>query len=119
MKIKLQLAALEPLVLQPLHGLSPEAWHAAPAAKWSVAQIVAHLARGVDLSSSAFRQREDRQGMERRATPAQALLRHVLLGIGRFTGGRQAPPEARPPERPEPELVMAQFRIGVERFVEV
>ncbi|MBI4502396.1 MAG: DinB family protein [Gemmatimonadetes bacterium] len=116
MKSRRQLAALEPMVLGPLHGLEPEDWHRGPAAKWTIAQVVAHLALGVDLSSSVFAQRAEKTGMIRRSNPGQAVLRHLLLGFGKFPPGRQAPETTRPPEKPDPEIVAAQYRMGVERF---
>ena len=119
MKGRHQLASLEPIVLGPLRGIAPEDWHRAPKGKWSVAQIVAHLATGVDLSSSAFEQRKEKFGMLRRSNPGQAVLRHLLLTIGRFPPGRKAGDTTQPPERPDAELVSAQFRMGVERFTKM
>lgn len=116
MKVRRQLAELEPLVLQPLHGVKDDDWHRSPAGKWSLAQIVGHLAMSVDTSASAFEKRADRTGMVRRATPGQAIARHLLLGLGKFPVSVEAPPATRPPDQPEPSLVSAQFRIGVERF---
>jgi hypothetical protein len=116
MKVRRQLAALEPMVLGPLHGLSDQDWHRGPPRKWNISQIVAHLALGVDISSTVFAQRKDQTGMPRRSTPGQAVLRHLLLGFGTFPPGRQAPETTRPPERPDPEIVAAQYRMGVERF---
>ena len=40
MKIARQLAALEPMVLGRVRGLSSEDWHAAPEGRWSIAQIL-------------------------------------------------------------------------------
>jgi hypothetical protein len=115
-KVRRQLAALEPMVFGPLHGISPEDWHRGPRGKWSIAQIIAHLAAGVDLSSSVFAQRAEKTGMRRRSNPGQAVLRHLLLGFGTFPPGRQSPEITRPPERPDPDIVSAQYRMGVERF---
>ena len=105
------------MVLGPLlHGIGDDEWQKAPRGKWSPAQIVAHLAMGIDRSSSVFAQRANKQGMLRRSNPGQAILRHLLLGFGTFPPGRRAPEATRPPERPDPELVSAQFRMGVDRF---
>ena len=116
MKVRRQLAALEPMVLGPLHGLEPEAWHKSSRGKWSIAQIVAHLAQGVDLSSTVLAQRAEKTGMTRRSTPGEAVLRHLLLGFGTFPPGRMSPQTTKPAERPDPEIVAAQYRMGVERF---
>ena len=119
MKGRHQLAALEPLVLGPMHGIAPDDWHRAPAGKWSVAQIVAHLAASVDLSSSVFERRKEKFGMLRRSNPGQAVLRHLLLTFGRFPPGRKAGETTTPVDHPDVELVSAQFRMGVERFTKL
>jgi hypothetical protein len=116
MRVRRQLAALEPMVLGPLRGLKDEDWYRSPPGKWTIAQIVAHLALGVDTSSSVLAKRADKTGMARRSTPGQAILRHLILGFGAFPPGRQAPEATRPPERPESQTAAAQYRMGVERF---
>lgn len=116
MKVRRQLAALEPMVLQPLHELKGEDWHRVVPGKWSIAQIVRHLAIGIDYSAATFEKRVDRTGMKRRATPGQTLLRHIYLGVGRVRPGRGAPPGTTPEERPDPETTLAQFRMGVARL---
>jgi len=115
MKVRRQLARLEPIVLDPLHGVSGEEWSRAPEAKWSLAQIVEHLAIAMDVVAEHFERRAEKQGMVRRATPAQALLRHALLGLGRLPRGMRAPDVSLPSDHPDPELVAARFRMGVER----
>lgn len=119
MKGRHQLAALEPLVLGPLHGIAPEDWHRAPKGKWTVAQIVAHLAIGVDMSSSTLEKRREKFGMLRRSNPGQSVLRHLLLTLGQFPPGRKAREATIPPEHPDPDLVSAQFRMGIERFTKM
>ena len=116
MKVRRQLAALEPLILGPLNGLEGDDWHAAPPHKWSVGQIVDHLATSLDLVAGAFEDRADKVGMVRRSTPRQALFRHLVLSAGRLPKGRKTPPQARPADRPDPELITAEFRMGVERI---
>lgn len=115
MKVARQLARLEPMVLTPLHGVPKEDWHRRPKGKWSVAQIVQHLSIGVDHVSERFAHRAEKQDMTRRASPHQTLLRHLLLGFGKFPPGIGTPDGARPEDRPDPELIQAQFRMGVER----
>lgn len=116
MKVNRQLAALEPMVLGPLRGISGEDWHRAVPGKWSLVQIVRHLAIGVDSVATAFEQRAAKQGMERRSTPGQAVARHLILGTGRLPRRREPPPATIPEERPEPEATVAQFRMGVARI---
>jgi DinB superfamily len=116
MKTRRQLAALEPMILARLHGLDGDDWHRAPPGRWSVAQTVHHLAIAMDGVVGHLEERQDRTDMRRRATPRQQLMRHVLLGVGRIPPGRQSVKVALPDARPDPELVMAQFRMAVNRL---
>ena len=104
------------MVFGPLHGIPAGDWHRAPKGKWTAAQIVAHLAISVDFSSAAFEKRKDKTDMYRRSTPGQAVLRNLLLTIGRFPPGRKAGEMTTPAEKPDVDLVSAQFRMGVDRF---
>lgn len=115
MKTKRQLAALEPMILGRLHGLSATDWHAAPTGRWSLAQILQHLAVSVDTVTAKLEKRKDRTDMQRRATPRQQLVRHVVLGVGRIPRGRRAG-AALPEERPDPDLAAAQYRMAVQRL---
>jgi hypothetical protein len=119
MRISRQLSRLEPMVLKPLHRLTGDDWHRAPTGKWSIAQLVQHLAIGVDSVAEALGRRADRTGMKRRASPHQTVLRHLALGFGRFSPGIESPKGTRPDDRPDPELICAQFRMGVERLREI
>jgi DinB superfamily len=110
-----QLDRLEPFIINPTRGVSGDAWYEAPRGKWSLAQIVSHLAIGIDSVAGAFEHRAGKTGMTRRATPGQAVLRHLLLGFGKFPPGQKAPEPTRPAERPDAQATVAQFRIGVER----
>lgn len=116
MKVRHQLERLERLVLEPVNGLRGPDWQRAPAGRWSVCQILQHPALGVDIVASAFERRADRGTMKRRASPHQTIVRHLLLGVGRIPTGIQSPEPVRPHEDPDPELVAAQFRVGVERL---
>jgi hypothetical protein len=116
MKVRRQLAKLEEMILQPLEGVTGEDWHGAPKGRWSLAQTLSHLAKGLDIVAGQLEGRAARTDMTRRATPGQHLLRHLVLGVGKLPPGRRTPEATRPPERPDPELVTAQFRMGVERL---
>ena len=116
MKVRRQLAALEPMVLGPVHHLAADDWHRAVPGKWSIAQIVQHLGIGIDYSVATLAQRAERTDMMRRATPGQTLLRHVYLGLGRVRRGYHAPMGALPDDRPDVEAALAQFRMGVARL---
>lgn len=116
MKVTHQLSRLEPMVLHPLHGLNGDAWFRAPRRKWCIAQILQHVAIGVDLVATAFEKRADKPDMARRSKPYQTVLRHLILGVGRIPGGLKAPELTRPEERPDPELISAEFRMAVEKM---
>ena len=117
MKVRRQLTALESFILDPVDGLPDEHWFEAPTGKWSIGQIVDHLATSIDVVANAFEGRSDKQGMQRRATPKQAILRHVVLQIGKLPKGKKTPPQAAPGDQPEPELICAEFRMGTERML--
>ena len=119
MKVQRQLDQLAPMVLDPINGLDGSEWHLAPTGKWTICQILHHLAMGVDLVAGAFERRSDKPPMERRASPHQTILRHLLLGAGKIPSGIESPEPVRPTEQPDPELVTAQFRMGVERLGEL
>lgn len=114
MRVRRHLSRLEPLVLNPLHGVTEEDWHRSPPGKWSVAQIVEHLAVSVDLVAQLMEERAELPGRGRRSKPHQTVLRHLVLGAGRLPGGLKAVEASWPSADPEPELVTAQFRMGVE-----
>ena len=116
MKIRRQLEALEPMILGRLHGVNGDDWHTAPRGRWSVAQILHHVAVSTDAAVEALERQKDQARSQRRATPGQHLARHVLLGVGRFPPGRTAPHVALPDERPDPELSKAQLRMAVQRL---
>ena len=116
MKVRRQLAALEPLVLLPLRQLEDQDWHRVLPGKWSIAQIVRHLAIGIDYTAATLEKRAERKDLKRRATPGQTLLRHVYLGLGRVRPGRDAPAGTVPEDRPDPEVTVAQFRMAVARL---
>ena len=115
MKVTRQLSSLESLVLTPLQDVSDADWRNAPDGKWSLAQIVEHLAIAFDLVANGFASLAERETMEREATPAQSVLRHTLLGSGELPKGMKAPDISEPSENPDPELVVARFRMGIER----
>jgi hypothetical protein len=119
MRVRRQLDALEPMILDAVEPVLAEAWHRAPNGKWSLAQIVSHLAIGMDIVSGVLEKRVERTDMRRRATPKQQLLRHLALGMGKLPSAGKVPKATYPDERPDPELVTAQFRIGVERFAAI
>jgi len=119
MKVSHHLARLEPLVLTPLHGLSSTDWQRAPRGKWSAAQIVQHVALGIDLVARSFAALADAPPAARRSSPHENVLRHLTLGVGHYPGVLKALPHAKPDPKPDPELVTAQFRMGVEQYKDI
>ncbi len=87
MKVRRQLERLEPMVLGPVDGLNSVDWHRAPEGKWSVCQILQHLAMGVDIVAEAFERGVDHAPMKRRTSPHQTIVRHLLLGVDRIPVG--------------------------------
>ncbi len=116
MKVRRQLAAIEPMILGLLESIDGDAWHRTPDGRWSLAQIVSHLAISLDVVGVVLEKRAERTDMRRRATPKQRLLRHLALGMGKLPSAGRVPRATYPEERPDPELVTAQFRVGVERL---
>ena len=119
MRVSHHLARLEPLVLAPLHGLSDGDWYRAPKGKWSIAQIVQHVAIGIDLVGRSFAALAGTPPMRRQNKPHETVLRHLTLGIGHYPAALKALPQANPDPKPDHDLVTAQFRMGVEQYKEI
>ena len=115
MKVIRQLSSLEAVVLDPLGDMSTADWTTVPEGKWSMAQIVEHLAIAFELVATGFSALPETEANERDATPAHAVLRHTLLGSGELPKGMRAPDISHPSEDPDPELVVARFRMGIEQ----
>jgi len=115
MKVTHQLSRLEPIVLDPLHGVTEEDWCRPRDEGWSLAQIVEHLAISIDAVAAGFEECSGGDCTERQATPEQALMRHVMLGAGEFPKGMRAPDYTFPSDDPDPELAQANFRMAIER----
>jgi len=115
MRVHHQLSRLEPIIFNPIHGVKQVDWRRAPDGKWNLAQVIEHLAITMDVVAEGFEKRKDDAEMERRATPAQSVLRHTMLGAGEFPRGMRAPDITLPSDDPDPELAAASFRMAVER----
>ncbi len=90
-------AAIPDVVLGPLSGRPEEDWYKAPPGKWCAAQIVHHLAIGIDGSGRTFEARRDKPPMRRRPrTPLQWLGDLVMLRLGWIPSGFRAPAVNRP-----------------------
>jgi hypothetical protein len=115
MKVTRQLSSLESIVLDPLQDISASDWISAPEGKWSIAQIIEHLAIAFDLVATGFAGLPQDDSKDREASPAQAVMRHALLGSGELPKGMRAPDISHPSDNPDPELVVARFRMGIEQ----
>ena len=106
------------LVLGPLAGRPDADWHRAPPGKWSPAQIVQHLAIGIDGSARTFDSRRAHAPMRRRPRTVRERLGYlVILQLGWYPTGFQSPAAVRPVERPDRAAVERQFREGLARFL--
>lgn len=115
--MNLSLASLPDLVLGALAGKSDAAWYRAPAGKWNAAQIVEHLAISLEGSGKGFDSRRAKPPMTRRPrTPVEWVASFLILDLGWFPPGREAPAVSRPAEQVDRKYVEAHFRDGVERF---
>src|SRR2546422_1922105 len=111
-------ADLPQLVLGPLAGRPDADWHRAPPGKWSPAQIVQHLAIGIDGTARTFDSRRAHAPMRRRPRTVWERLGYlVVLQPGWYPAGFQSPAAVRPAERPARAAVERQFRGGVARVL--
>ncbi len=113
-------ADLPEFVLGPLADRSDAEWHAAPAGKWNAAQIVEHLALGLEWSGKGFEERRARDPMTRRPrTLLQRLANTLVMGLGVFPPGRKAPQASIPAAYVPRASAETHFREGVARFLEL
>ncbi len=111
-------ADLPDVVLGPLAGRSEADWYNAPPGKWCPAQIVHHLALGLENSGRTFESRRAHVPMARRPrTGRERVAYFLVMRVGWVPPGIEAPTQARPAERPERAAVERQFREGVQRFL--
>ena len=110
-------SSLPDLILGPLAGRSDAEWYQAPPGKWCPAQIVQHLALGIEYSDRTFESRREHAPMRRRSRSATERIAYwLVLGFGWIPHGRRSPAGTRPAEQPERTAVERQFREAVERF---
>src|SRR3989441_8163923 len=106
------------LVLGPLAGRPDADWHRAPPGKWSPAQIVQHLAIGIDGTARTFASRRAHAPMRRRPrTVREWLASAVILRVGWYPTGFQSPAAVRPAERPDRAAVERPFRERLARVL--
>jgi uncharacterized protein DUF1569 len=111
---------LPDLVLGPLAGRTDGEWYRAPAGKWNAAQIVEHLALGLEWSGKGFEDRRARDPMTRRPRTLLQWGGYVcLVRLGVFPTGFSAPPASVPAPHVDRARAESRFRVGVERFREL
>ena len=109
---------LPDLVLGLLRHRPDADWYVAPPGKWCAAQIVEHLALALDWSAMGFEERRARDPMVRRPrTAAEGVARMLVMRLGWFPPGLEAPSGAVPASRVTRAAVEAHFRTGVERHL--
>src|SRR2546429_8714848 len=102
------------LVLGPLAGRPDADWHRAPPGKWSPAQIVQHLAIGIDGTARTFDSRRAHAPMRRRPRTLWERLGYLaILQLGWYPTRFQSPAAVRPAERAHPAAGARQLPGGL------
>ena len=111
---------LPDLVLRPFAERRDDAWYVAPSGKWNSAQIVEHLAMGIEWSATGFDERRARDPMVRRPrTIPERVARVLVMHIGWFPPGVRAPSRAIPTPHVDRTVAEHRFRHAVQRHREV
>ncbi len=111
---------LRDLVLGPLRGRADSEWEHGPAGKWTPAQIVEHLALGLNLSAATFLARRNHAPMSRRRrTPAEQVARMFMFALRWFPPRRKAPERTTPASQIDRASAEAHFLAGVEAWDQV
>ena len=111
-----RLEDLPDLVLRPFAELRDDAWYVAPSGKWNSAQIVEHLAMGIEWSATGFDERRARDPMVRRPrTIPERVARVLVMHIGWFPPGVRAPSRAIPTPHVDRTVAEHRFRHAVQR----
>jgi len=87
-------------------GLDAASLAAGPAGKWTVAQIVEHLAKGYAGTAHVLGRCLDQDQPKARAvTVKDRVLTFVVVDLGYLPEGRLAPEATRPSDAPPPDIV--------------
>lgn len=111
------IAEVTAIVLGPLEHRADGDWQRAPAGKWTPAQIVEHLAIGIDGSAQKFEERRDRPPMTRRPRRLIERIASVsILDLGWYPQGFKAPEGTVPAAVLSRAAVEAHFREGIAKW---
>jgi len=111
---------LPDFVLKPFADRPDDAWYVAPPGKWNSAQIVEHLAMGIEWCAVGFDERRSRDPMVRRPrTAPQRVARVLVMHLGWFPPGVHAPSGAIPTPHVDRTVAEMRFRHAVQRQKEV
>lgn len=114
------LGELPELVLGPLRGRPDGDWERGPAGKWTPAQIVEHLALGLNLSAQTLLTRRNHAPMSRRRrTPAEHVAWFFIMGLRWFPPRRKAPERTTPAQHIDRATAEAHFLAGIEAWDQV
>lgn len=105
------------VVLGPLQGRPDADWYRAAPGTWCPAQIVHHLALGIEYSGRTLESRRNRAPMQRRPRSVRELLAYGLIMSLGWSPRRKAPSPTLPGVHPERDAVERQFREAVARFL--
>jgi len=114
------LGELPELVLGPLRGRPDTDWEHGPAGKWTPAQIVEHLALGLNLSAETLLKRRNHAPMSRRRrTPAEHIAWFFIMGLRWFPPRRKAPERTTPAAQIPRAMAETHFLAGIELWDQV
>jgi hypothetical protein len=115
-----RMADLPTLVLGPFRDRSDSEWESGPPGQWTSAQIVEHLALGLNLSAATFQARRNHAPMSRRArTPAEQIATFFIFGLRWFPPRRKAPERTTPAELISRANAEAHFLAGIDAWDQV
>lgn len=113
-------ADIPEIVLGPLKDRLEADWYKAPAGHWCSAQIVEHLALGLEWSAAGFEDRRARDPMVRRPLKLrERIARMLVLDLGFFPPFIQAPDRSIPPQRVERGEALMHFTKAVQHVLDV
>jgi len=117
-----RIADLPALVLGPFRDRRDSEWESGGGrpGKWTAAQVVEHLALGLNLSAAKFLARRHHAPMSRRPrTPAEQVAKFFIFGLRWFPPGRKAPERTTPAAQISRATAEAHFLAGIEAWDQV